>query len=300
MRFRNSRHTPTTPRGTEPSPPWYNMTFDFSTLLTQAGFPAPPPTQTNHTASSHHFNDTDSDSDPSYQPPLATPQPARPTRHSSRSTPNRHMRTHAVQPHRSSDMVLRNVTIVGICLTISLLFVHLFLYVAIFVVGILMPAWQTFKSLEARDRTLVVELTADDGLSEIITDTPQATNWQAYWIIAAIMFAMDGLIMSLFIKPFLPGPLYHAGIFALVTWLTRGGGGNAKLVYDLYIRPTFLKWEEGVDHVTDKVVRKLDDATRHAAGAIHDVMAPYARHLEQIAGGDQGQREPVYDNRRTR
>ena len=257
--------------------------------MTQAGFQEPTPARhMNHSHSSMPEYDYDSDSDPSYQPPPSARDPPPPPRRSSsrgsaaamRFNRNRSMSSH------SSDAVFRNVCIVAVALTISLLFLHLLLYVGIIFVGILTPAWQTFKSLENRHQTVVVEIDDDDDdTSEVISATPEVSNWQAYWVIASILFASDQLLSSFLFRVTFSKPLYHSFLFCLVTWLTRRSGANAKLVYDVYIRQWLLKYEGGIDHAIDKIVAKLDAITRKSAGALYNAVEPYARQLEAVANG---------------
>ena len=51
-------------------------------------------------------------------------------------------------PLLSSDAVLRNVAFVSVLFALALLFLNIALYIAVVSVGILVPAWRTFKTLE--------------------------------------------------------------------------------------------------------------------------------------------------------
>lgn len=222
--------------------------------------------------------------------------------------------------------MLRNVAILAVAGTIALAFLNLFLYLAIFAVGLLAPAWQTFKALEARDAAAakpkpvqVIEVT-EDGSQESDDDdwVPESLkraaaaerrarreeelrsrreeelrvekseneealrNWQAYWVMAGLLFASDGVLRPI-LGSMLPRALYGAGLFSAVTWLTRNRGGNAAAVYAAVVRPMFLKSEVAVDKAVDKMMKQMDVVSRQAVVGVNQVVAPYARQLEHAA-----------------
>lgn len=209
-----------------------------------------------------------------------------------------------------SDNVLRNIAFIGIVGAVALTFLNIFLYTAIFVVGLLAPAWQTFKALEARDaiqepNVEVIEVSDDEDDADYLppgTRRPSRTarkepeksllqnqadsqlrNWQTYWVMAALLFAGDALLLAPAVCRVLPQPVYAAGLFAAVAWLTRYRGGNARAVYTAFVRPAFLRSEEFVDKAVEGMLGQLEAVSSSAIVQINAFVTPYARQLEHAA-----------------
>jgi len=213
-----------------------------------------------------------------------------------------------------TDIVIRNVTVVAIFVTIAVFFVNIALHVAIIAVGVLAPAWQTFKALEERplrtrttsslstgDRVVVEEL-ADDihasdetvrrgtqssredvGTHSRTCTEDEILNWQTYWIMAACFFAMEGLLFRPFLGRWLPAPIYSAGMFSAVGWLSGNRAGNARSLYTVAVRPAFLRSEDTIEMVLETVLHQIDVVSQQAVVQMNSFVAPYARQLEHAA-----------------
>lgn len=273
---------------------------DFSELMRQAPSPAYPRSHRNRApCASRH--------DPDY-----TPEPASSPRRSRRTT-RRESRSHSptrrnVTQHTAqldnlprADIVVRNVAILGVVLAVGLLFLNFALYAAIFAVGVLGPAWQTFKSLESRNSQaapVIIEVLdeEDDSLEEMpnfanaqSSGETAVCNWQAYWIMAALLFSLHGLILRPFLMRMLPNCLYHAMMLSAITWLTRHRGANAAYLYAAVVRPAFRKSEYAVDQAVTAALTNIDHVTRHAIISMNNAVAPIAKQLEHAAAATRHQ-----------
>lgn len=201
----------------------------------------------------------------------------------------------------SSDAVLRNTAVAAIFLSLGLLFLNFALYVAVILTAVVIPAWRTFKTLERPapvvevieidDEVVPVPVLPDDsdltaihatGISHK-THSDALCVWHKYWVLVAVIFALNSVILHPFIFSMFPVPLYRSALLWLFVWLNTSYGANAAVVYDSFIRPLFLRSEHTVDVVVTSVLGHVDYISRHIILGVSRAVEPYARQLEHAA-----------------
>lgn len=195
-------------------------------------------------------------------------------------------------PLLSPDAVLRNLAFVAVLGTLALLFINVALYVGVVVVGVLIPAWRTFKALE-QPATNVEIIEIDGDLVEIPSSSPHAVsydevndnlrNWHKYWILTAMLLAIHAFVGRPFVSPIIPGALYRVGFLCLFSWMNSNRGANAARLYDAFVKPTLLRSEHAIDVCVESALGHIDGFTRHIILAVNQVVEPYARQLEHAA-----------------
>ncbi|KAI0559458.1 TB2/DP1 HVA22 [Gracilaria domingensis] len=196
----------------------------------------------------------------------------------------------------SSDLMMRNIVLGATLLMAMFMFLHAALYVGIFLVGVLMPAWRTWKCMEGRSSSnVLVELLDDDSDSNALNmngtnlrdvgSDQSLRNWQSYWIIFALLFTFDSLfIRSVFsASSFITSPFHNTIAFALLSWLSKSGAANSAALYSAFVRPTFLKLEDSVDSMAANAMIHMDRASQQVIVSVHEAIAPVVRQLEQAA-----------------
>ncbi|CAN8072487.1 unnamed protein product [Agarophyton chilense] len=189
-----------------------------------------------------------------------------------------------------SDLMLRNIVIAVTLLMAAFMFLHAALYVGIFVVGVLAPAWRTFKSMEGRSASnVVIELLDSDeddannlNLRDVEADS-SLKNWQQYWVLFALLFTVDALIIRSVFSSAITSPIHNTIAFSLLSWLTKNRAVNAASVYKKFVRPSFLKLEDGVDSMAATAMVHMDRASQEMIVLIHEAITPVVRQLEQAA-----------------
>lgn len=200
-----------------------------------------------------------------------------------------------------SDLMMRNIVVGTTLLVTTLMFMHAAVYVAIFVVGVLTPAWRTFKCMEGRpDFDVLVQLLHDDDHhhhhhhhDQVIDvdsvnlrhENGQQTihNWHAYWVLFALLFTTDSLLIRLILPSTMPTTLYNTMLFALLSWMTRNKAANSALVYGAFVRPTLLRIENFVDYAAASAMFHTDRASQRLVLGIHDAITPLVNQIEQAA-----------------
>ncbi|PXF49237.1 hypothetical protein BWQ96_01026 [Gracilariopsis chorda] len=235
---------------------------------------------------------TTSASDTQSNPFESTPSPLSYNRH----VPPPQFELHSPSSNApSSDVMMRNIVMGTALLVAMLMFMHAAVYVAIFVVGVLTPAWRTFKCMEGRpDSDVLVQLVDDDDYDDQVIDVDnmhlrhengQQTmhNWHAYWVLFALLFTTDSLLIRLILPTILPTTLYNTILFALLSWMTRNKAANSAFVYGAFVRPTLLKVENFVDDAAAKAMFHMDRASQQLVLGVHEVITPLVKQLEQAA-----------------
>ena len=173
----------------------------------------------------------------------------------------------------STDRVVQNLVVLSMAMGAVFFFFDLAVTTGTVILGLLRPAWLTFKALEARPR----------ARSRAVQDL---RNWQMYWIVVSILFGIDWTLnMVSFMK--VPTMIHHAITFGIVAWLTRDHAANAAMVYENSIRPFLLKHEDSVDAIAIKLLKKADVFSRSALKQINHAVQPQEirRSVEAVAEG---------------
>lgn len=221
----------------------------------------------------------------------------------------------------SPDAVLRNTAVAGIFLALGFLFLKVVLYIAVIMTGVIIPAWRTFKSLERpraplQDAVEFIEIDGDmvevehpsDDAGIDITSDPAMGNpasagmsqsacndqlrvWHKYWILIAILCALDSMLLRPFVFAILPTPIYHAALVWLFVWLNTSRAANAAAIYDTFVRPVLVRSEHAVDVGVTSVLGHVDYISRHIILGANRVVEPYARQLEHAAAVTRRQME---------
>lgn len=205
--------------------------------------------------------------------------------------------------HLSSDTVLRNVAFVSVVFAIGLMFLNVALYIGVMMVGIMIPAWRTFKQLEQPVQHNIIE-DVDAPITLVTSDDsdPSLRNWHKYWILTAILLTLHAFIFRPFLPSFLPTTLYHAGVMCIFSWLNSNKAANAALLYDSFVKPALARSEHMIDVCVESVLAQSDSFTRHIILAINQAVEPYARQLEHAANAsrrqmeEQARRESIVDS----
>lgn len=156
----------------------------------------------------------------------------------------------------------------------------LVLHCGIVASGLVVPAWGTFKALERRPGAAPLE------------------RFGAFWVLVAMVFAMDRLVLNRFLRPWLPGPAYDALLFVMLMWLGRNDGEKAERVYDGYVAPTLLKYEQGVDGAMAGIAERIDDVASYGLIKMSDSVRPIAMQLEHAASAAARDADRRRDHRR--
>lgn len=221
----------------------------------------------------------------------------------------------------SPEAVLRNTAVAGIILALGFLFLKFVLHIAVILTGVVIPAWRTFKSLERPraplqesvefieidgDMVQVEDLSDDagiDGTSDPIARNPRSVNmprsarneqlgvWHKYWILMAILFTLDSMLLRPFVFAIIPTPIYHAVLVWLFAWLNSSRAGNAAAIYDGFVKPVLLRSEHVVDVGVTAVLGHVDYISRHIILGANRIVEPYARQLEHAAAVTRRQME---------
>lgn len=205
--------------------------------------------------------------------------------------------------HLSSDAVLRNVAFVSVVFAIGLMFLNVALYVGVMMVGIMIPAWRTFKQLERPVQHNIID-DVDAPVTVVASDDfdPSLRNWHKYWILTAFLLTLHAFILRPFLPSFLPTTLYHAGVMCIFSWLNSNKAANAALLYDTFVKPALARSEHMIDVCVESVLAQSDSFTRHIILAINQAVEPYARQLEHAANAsrrhmeEQARRESIVDS----
>lgn len=195
-------------------------------------------------------------------------------------------------PLLSPDAILRNVAFVALVGTLALMFLNVALYVGVVAVGVLVPAWRTFKTLERpADPIEIVEI--DGDLVQIPSTSPGETgygganlalrNWHKYWILATILFTTHAFVGRPFITAVIPVALYRVALLSLLSWMNANHGANSAHVYDTVVKPALIKSEHAIDVCVESALGQIDYFTRQVILAVNQVVEPYARQLEHAA-----------------
>lgn len=205
--------------------------------------------------------------------------------------------------HLSSDAVLRNVAFVSVVFAIGLMFLNVALYVGVMMVGIMIPAWRTFKHLERPVQHNIID-DVDAPITVVASDNfdPTLRNWHKYWILTAILLTLHAFVLRPFLPSFLPTTLYHAGVMCIFSWLNSNKAANAALLYDCFVKPALSRSEHMIDVCVESILAQSDSFTRHIILAINQAVEPYARQLEHAANAsrlqmeEQARRESIVDS----
>lgn len=171
----------------------------------------------------------------------------------------------------STDRVVQNLVVLSMAMGAVFFFFDLAVTTGTVILGLLRPAWLTFKALEARPR----------ARSRAVQDL---RNWQMYWIVVSLLFGIDWTLnMVSFMR--VPTMIHHAVTFAIVAWLTRDHAANAAMVYENSIRPFLLKHEDSVDAMGTKLLKKADVFSRSALREMNRAVKPreIRRSVEAVA-----------------
>lgn len=228
-------------------------------------------------------------------------------RSSTSSSPSPPFPKTTARPPISPEDALRTIFVAILIALFALPFLDYALELALLFVGVLAPAWASFKSLERRagvkkdEDDVVVELLDSDGDGADYNDTREhivkdpravliARSWQAYWILAALLYAMEKMMILPLLGRLLPSSAYNAMLLAGLVWLTRDNATNAKRIYDEFVKITFIGVEDGVDGGVHWVKTKLDILCQQIVVLVHDGLTPIVKQLKQ-AGLDTEQQE---------
>lgn len=221
-----------------------------------------------------------------HPPPIQTINPTYPTT--------------STAPLLSSDAILRNVAFVSVLFALGLMFLNIALYVAVVSVGILVPAWRTFKTLERPSQQIdIIEI--DDELIHIPSPSQtqqqlqneqqnsardlevEMRNWHKYWILTGFIFALHCFLINPFVSTIVPDSLYKASLLSLFTWLNSYKASNAARIYDTFIKPTLSRSEHTIDVAVESLLTYLDSFTQHIILGVNQAVEPYARQLGHAA-----------------
>lgn len=125
--------------------------------------------------------------------------------------------------------------------TIGLLLHALLNGVILLIVGILMPAYESFKAIESVDPN-------DD------------TKYLYYWVNIGFLLVIDryfGWILNM---------MSYAGVFRFIVLVTFIANDYyvSKMVYDTTIRPFFEKYHKKIEEATQNVTKNAMEATQEA------------------------------------
>lgn len=200
-----------------------------------------------------------------------------------------------------ADALLRTCAMVVGTIALGLVFLNVALQVALVTAAVLVPAWRTFKAVEAAPTAppAVIEILDDDddddeGITEGYVNANDFTElhcpesgytarWQKFWVTAGVLFGVHAIFLRSIVGVIFPSALYRILALALFTWLNGNDAGNAATVYDGMLRPALLKSERAVDAAATSVLEYGDDCMRHAILAVNQAVKPYARQLEHAA-----------------
>jgi hypothetical protein len=178
------------------------------------------------------------------------------------------------------SLALPHLALLCIAVSALALMLSLALHLGIVAGGFIGPAWSTFKAIERRPGAAPV------------------TRWASFWVVAAVLFGMDRLLLAAVLKPWLPGPMYSLMLFVAVVWLSRDDAVNTERLYDNIARPLLLRYEDRVDSLIGGIADRVDDLSRFGLIQVSNVVKPIAVQLDHAAAVAREQHDRIAERRR--
>lgn len=139
------------------------------------------------------------------------------------------------------------------------------LHVGVAVIGLANPAWATFKSLQGRKGSIPMK------------------RLGTFWFFAALLFGLDWLCLARFVKPMLPGPMYSACLFLVLSWLWRDDMNASQHAFSNYVEPALLKYETSIDNAIISANSALEGFAQDGVLFLHKQVTPAFNQLHQAA-----------------
>jgi TB2/DP1, HVA22 family len=186
----------------------------------------------------------------------------------------------ATTPSPAPSLALPHLALFCVAVSVLALMLSLALHLGIVAGGLVGPAWSTFKAIERRPGSAPV------------------TRWASFWVVAALLFGLDRLLLAAVLKPWLPGPMYSLMLFLSVVWLSRDDAVNTERLYGAVARPLFLRYEDSVDAALAGIADRVDDMSRFGLIQVSHAVKPIAMQLDHAAAVAQEQHDRIAQRRR--
>lgn len=186
----------------------------------------------------------------------------------------------AQRARQSNGTLMANLAVGGVALLAAFAFITVVLQAAVVGVGVVNPAWQTFKALESKESETGSESSDDD---DYVPPGLHAANWAAYWVVAALLYLSSVVVALPAGLVSVPAPLVPAVLLPMLLYLTRDNAAQSRRVYDEFARPAFRMLEASVDGSVNAAVQHVEHLTGVALVQLYAAVEPYAQQLRQAA-----------------
>lgn len=199
----------------------------------------------------------------------------------------------AARARECNTTLVANLAVGAVAFIAALAFLTAVLQIGVVGVGIVNPAWQTYKALEVRERNSDGS-SADEDSDDDEYSPPgmHAANWAAYWVVAAMLYLSSmacalpaGLVT-------LPAPLVPALLLPMLLYLTRDNAAQSRRIYTEFARPAFRAVESSVDGSVVAAVQHVEYLSGVALVQLYAAVEPYAKQLKQAAAASARQIAP--------
>lgn len=180
-----------------------------------------------------------------------------------------------------NTQVLANGAALMIISLAALAFIGIALNGLVLGIGIINPAWQTYKTLETNDSE--DDSTDSDDGNEYVPSAVLRNNWCCYWIIAAVLYLFIQILSLPATFVSLPQPLIPTLLIPSLLYLTRNNASNSHRVYNDVARPILNAARNSVDGSIDAALYHVEYITSIALVQFYAAVHPYTASLQRAA-----------------
>jgi len=184
----------------------------------------------------------------------------------------------------SNSNLVANLAVLAVGGIAVLAFVNIALSALMVTIGLINPAWQTYKALENNEENESYVPQDSEFDDDYVPAEIHRTNWNCYWIIASILYVLVQLLsIPTFMMVSLPSSVIPVFLIPTFLYLTRNQAKNSHRIYKDALKPSLNYIENHVDDFLDMAVDRIEYLSSVAFVRFYNSIEPYTNQLQNIA-----------------